>query len=69
MTTTQLMRTKYAKRQYGANVFDRYPPGGADIHTLCDIIDRLEVIVRHAQHRLPLEQQNEVERMMWGVGL
>ena len=61
------MREKYKPRQYAGGVFDRYPPGGGDVTRLCDVVDRLEGIVRSMQHKLDKEQQNEIEKMLWNV--
>jgi hypothetical protein len=64
---TKAIRHKYRTRSYGSEIFNRYPPGGADVHQLCDTIDGLVALVRHAQHQLPTEQQNEIERRLWAM--
>ena len=64
---TKRFRDKYAKRQYGSNLFDRYPPGGVDVIRLCDAVDRLTRLVREIQAELPTDLQNEVERKLWSI--
>ena len=64
---TRPYREKYAKRHYGSNLFNRYPPGGADVIRLCDAVDRLTKIIRECQAELPTDAQNDVERKLWGV--
>jgi hypothetical protein len=64
---TKAYRKKYARRQYGNNLFDRYPPGGADVIRLCDTVDALTAIVRDCQRRMCAEDQNEIERKLWGI--
>ena len=66
LATTKAMREKYIKLQLPSGL-RRSAPGGKDILKLCEIADRLENIVRELQHRLPTEQQNDVERKLWGV--
>lgn len=66
MQTTKSLRIKYTKRQTLAGQI-RHAPGGEDVLRLCDICDQLEQIIRHAQHQLPTEQQNEIERKLWAV--
>ena len=61
---TKHYREKYGKRPYGSNLFDRYPPGGADVNRLCDAVDRLTLLVRDMQRAVPADMQNEIERRM-----
>lgn len=62
---TKPFREKYAKREHGRNM--AYPPGGADVHLLCDAIERLTRLVRDMQAGLPTDVQNEVERRLWNI--
>lgn len=62
---TKPFRDKYAKREHGRNL--AYPPGGADVHRLCDAVDRLTRLVREMQADLPTDGQNEVERRLWYI--
>ena len=66
MQTTTALRGKYAQRRTSAGKL-RHAPGGEDVLHLCDLCDRLEQIVRHAQHQLTTEQQNEIERRLWAA--
>ena len=66
---TKTLRHKYRKRFYDYGISNRYPPGGADVHQLCDAVDGLVALVRHAQHQLPTEQQNEIEQRLWAMGV
>ena len=66
---TQQYREKYKKRPFGNNLFDRFPPGGADVYRLCDAIDRLQQLVRDIQVKLPTDDQNEVESRLWNIWL
>lgn len=67
MNVTRRLREKYQMRPYGSQGHYRYPAGGEDIVRLCDLADDLLVIVRWAQRKLPVEQQNEMERKLRGV--
>lgn len=60
------LRSKYARRPTSAAQL-RHAPGGEDVLRLCDKCDQLEQIIRHAQHQLPTEQQNEIERRLLAV--
>jgi hypothetical protein len=62
---TKPFRDKYAKRVHGRNL--SYPAGGADVHRLCNAVDRLTRLVRDLQAELPTDQQNEVERRLWNI--
>jgi len=68
MNATTTLRAKYKKRLTSAGQL-RHAPGGADVLRLCDLCDRLEQIIRHAQRQLTTEQQNEIDRMLWAAGI
>ena len=66
MQVTTALRAKYSKRTTAAGQL-RHAPGGEDVLRLCEICENLEQIIRHAQHQLPTDQQNEIERRLWAA--
>lgn len=69
---TRSMREKYQPRERrdglgGQGLFRAFPPGGRDIHTLCDAIDKLERLVRREQGAASVDRMNEIERELFTV--
>lgn len=63
---TKELRHKYRPRPFGRDmIFDRLPPGGADVLRLCSMVDSLEALIREMQHKLPTDDQNSIERRLW----
>ena len=66
MTITREMRKKYAPVEDSAGRLRR-PAGGRDIIYLCDVIDKLEGILRDVQHSSPVSVQNTIERRLFAA--
>lgn len=57
------------RKKYTPTDRTRKLPGSDDVLRLCALVDTLEGLVLHAQRRLPVADQNEIERRLFTAGL